>query len=160
MADTASIYNFSLEGIDGKTIDFNRFRGKKLLIVNTASECGLTSQYAQLQELYDTFKGELAIVGCPSNDFGNQEPGDNAAIQQFCQTNFGVSFPLSSKLTILGDNKHPLYQWLTALNNGEEISWNFQKFLFDENGQLMHILPPSADPASESMLALLNFISN
>ena len=137
-----SIHTFSATDINGDLVDLARFKGRKLLIVNTASECGYTPQYAQLQELYNTFKGEgLVVIGFPSNDFGGQEPGDEAAIAQFCQQNYGVTFPMMAKVSITGEPPHPVYRWLTMKElNGvmdTEVKWNFHKFLIDEEGRLV-----------------------
>ncbi|MEM7101633.1 MAG: glutathione peroxidase [Bacteroidota bacterium] len=155
-----SIYNFKVEGIRGEEIDFAEFKGKIIMVVNVASECGFTPQYAQLQDLYNEFNNELVIIGFPSNDFGGQEPGTNNEIHTFCSRNFGVSFPLASKITILGEDKHPIYQWLTqkSLNghSDSEVQWNFQKYLLDETGQLCAVFPSSVDPCSEE---ILNFFS-
>ncbi|QQS31127.1 MAG: glutathione peroxidase [Sphingobacteriales bacterium] len=155
MTNFRTIYDFTLEGIDGKPITFKHFKGKKILIVNTASECGYTSQYAQLQELHYFFGDKLVIVGCPSNDFGNQEPGSNEEIAAFCQTNFKVEFPMSKKIKVAGEGKHPLYKWLSTQNYHKEVSWNFQKFLFNEEGKLMDVVSPATEPLSADMLSLI-----
>lgn len=159
MSDRQSIYDFTIKGLEGGEIDFSQYRGKKLLIVNTASECGFTPQYQQLQELYEYFSDELTIIGCPSNDFGNQEPGDESDIASFCEQHYGVTFPMTKKIKVKGENKHPLYQWL---NNKElnqlkdsEVQWNFQKYLIEENGQLIKVWPPSVDPVSEEVINVL-----
>lgn len=115
-----SIYSFKVEDIRGEEIDFSVFKGKKILIVNTASECGLTPQYAQLEELYNEFNNTLIIVGFPANNFGGQEPGTNQDIQSFCSTKFGITFPMAAKISVLPPNQHPLYQWLT--NKSETIT--------------------------------------
>jgi len=154
-----SIYNFTIKGLKGDEIDFSQFKGKKLLIVNTASECGFTPQYQQLQELYEYFHNELVVICCPSNDFGNQEPGDESDIATFCENHYGVTFPMTKKIQVKGSNKHPLYQWLTnkELNQQQDsdIQWNFQKYLIDEEGQLLEVLPPSVDPVSEEVINVL-----
>ena len=159
-----SIYKFRVEGISGEEIDFADFKGKKILVVNVASECGFTPQYAQLQDLYNEFRDQLVIVGFPSNDFGGQEPGTNHEIQTFCNRNFGVSFPLAAKITILGKDMHPVYRWLTQKSmNGyadSEVQWNFQKYLLDENGQLVAVFPSAVDPCSEAILDFLPGISS
>jgi len=125
-------------------------------VVNTASACGLTPQYKQLQELYETTKDKLEIVGVPCNDFANQEPGSAEEIERFCEVNFGVTFPLLEKVKILGDTPHPLYQFLTqkALNGLEdsEVKWNFQKYLINEEGKLTHIFSPVIEPFSDEIL--------
>ena len=153
------IYQFQVEGIDGKMIDFADFAGKLILIVNTASECGFTYQYGQLQELYNHFKDKLAIVAVPSNDFGNQEPGTEAEISAFCEQNFQLRFPVTKKLKVTGEDQHPLFEWLTTkeLNDFEdhEVEWNFQKFLIDEKGRLADVFSPATEPNSETILEIL-----
>jgi glutathione peroxidase len=145
-----SIHQFKVESVDGKTIDFADFAGKTILVVNVASECGYTQQYAQLQELHKNLGDRLAVVGFPCNDFGAQEPGSESEIRAFCTGRFGVTFPLAAKIQILGDNPHPLYRWLTQKSlNGvldSVVSWNFQKYLLDPQGRLLAAFPPSADP--------------
>ena len=149
----ASIYKFKVEGIDGSEISFEEFKGKKIMVVNVASECGFTPQYQQLQELYTEFKDKIEIIGFPSNDFGGQEPGTNAEIKTFCTLNYGLSFPLAAKAKI---NEHPIYQWLTKKSlNGKldsEVTWNFQKYLIDENGQLVNFYPSSINPIDEKII--------
>jgi glutathione peroxidase len=156
MPGERSIYDFILPGLDGQPIALDQFRDRKMLIVNTASECGFTAQYAQLQELHDHFKGEVAIIGCPSNDFGNQEPGDHQQIAEFCKARFGVSFPLTAKLCVTGPNRHPFYAWLEEQRPEDgAIRWNFQKFLVDEMGQVTHVFAPSEDPLSDAVMTAL-----
>lgn len=151
-----TIYHYSIHTLSGRPFDFSALRGKKILVVNTASACGLTPQYKQLQELYETSKSKLEIVGVPCNDFANQEPGSAEAIEQFCEVNFGVTFPLLEKVKILGDAPHPLYQFLTqkSLNGLEdsEVKWNFQKYLINEEGQLTHVFSPTTEPLSDEIL--------
>lgn len=145
-----SIHQFRVEGLEDEIIDFEAFAGKKILVVNVASECGYTPQYEQLQELYTQFGDRLVIVGFPCNDFGGQEPGAADAIRQFCTKRYGVTFPLAAKVQIKGPNPHPVYRWLTsAAENGHSDStvfWNFQKYLLDEQGRLLAVFPPAADP--------------
>lgn len=155
MSAVTSIHDFELPGIDGKPILLAGFAGKKFLLVNTASECGYTPQYTQLQELSTHFTNSLAVVGCPSNDFGNQEPGTNEEIAVFCSRNFGVSFPLSAKIKVTGPDKHPLYQWLYEQNQQREVRWNFQKFLFDEEGKLLKVFGSGTDPLGDEILSFL-----
>ena len=154
-----SVHKFSVEGIGGELIDFAAFAGKKVLIVNVASECSYTPQYQQLQELYTHFGDRLVVVGFPCNDFGAQEPGEAQDIQQFCTKQFGVSFPLAAKVQIKGTNTHPLYHWLTTRaensHSDSTVSWNFQKYLLDESGQLMAVFPPACDPFDPTLLNLL-----
>ena len=157
-----SIYQFKVNDIDGKEFDFKSLKGKKILIVNTASECGLTPQYEQLQALYDEFgaNGKFVIVAFPSNDFDDQEPGTNAEIATFCAKNYGVTFPLMEKISVKGENMHPLYQFLTQkAKNGLEdntVRWNFQKYLINENGHLDKIVPPQVVPIDQSIMDWIN----
>lgn len=151
-----SLHHFSLPSIEGNTLHLADFKGKKLLLVNTASECGLTPQYEQLQEFHEQFQEKVSIIGFPSNDFGAQEPGTDAEIQTFCKVRFGVTFPLSTKITVKGPNAHPLYQWLTqqALNGkaDAEMQWNFQKFLIDENGEWQAVFSPVTSVFDDEVL--------
>ncbi len=151
-----SIYDYQATDIDGNTIDFAKFKGKKLLIVNTASECGYTPQYEELEKLYEQYKEkDFVIIGFPCNDFGAQEPGTEKEIAAFCQKNYGVSFPMMSKISVKGSDKHPLYQFLTQkeLNGVEdsEVKWNFHKFLVDEKGRLVKNLPSKTSPLSKEI---------
>lgn len=147
-----SIHSFKIESISGEEIDFVRYKGKKIMVVNVASECGFTSQYEQLQELYHAFQGKLVIIGFPCNDFGGQEPGTNQEIQAFCTSRFGVDFPMTTKVSIKG-NPHPIYEWLmNKSHNGvsdAEVRWNFHKFLIDENGHWFAHYPSSISPIDE-----------
>jgi glutathione peroxidase len=133
-----NIYQFKVEGIDGSIIDFSQFKGKKILIVNTASQCGFTPQYKDLEKLYQQYKDKLVVIGFPANNFGGQEPGSNAEIKTFCTRNYGVSFLMAAKVSVKGNDMHPLFKWLTNKSeNGvmdATIRWNFSKFLIDENG--------------------------
>ncbi len=142
-----TIHPYKVKSIEGGEIDLAAFSGKKVLIVNVAGQCGHTPQYAQLQELHETFGDRLAVVGFPCNDFGGQEPGSEPEIREFCTLRYGVTFPLSAKIRILGDDPHPIYQWLTqkALNGVQDsrVAWNFQKYLLDEQGRLLAVFPPS-----------------
>ncbi len=154
-----SIYDFKVEGLDGSTIDFSTFKGKKILIVNTASECGYTRQYEGLQKLYDTYKDKLVIVGFPANNFGGQEPGTNTEIQQFCKKNYGVTFTMASKISVKGDDMAPIYKYLTSkAENGvldAVVGWNFGKFLLDEKGNLLQYFPSKVEPMSEEITGKL-----
>jgi len=137
----AQVYEFKLKDIDGKDFSIARYKGKKVLIVNTASKCGYTPQYADLQKLADLYKDKLVVVGFPANNFGQQEPGANADIKTFCEKRYGVTFPLSEKVSVKGDDICPLFKYLTSEANPDftgEIKWNFEKFLIDENGKLIH----------------------
>lgn len=151
-----SIHRFKVKSIEGKTIDFSSFKGKKILVVNTASKCGYTPQYEALQQVYSTYKEKLVIVGFPANNFGGQEPGSDGEIQDFCKARYGVSFPLASKVSVKGTDMAPIYKWLTSkAENGvldAEIKWNFGKFLLDENGKLIQYFPSNVKPDSEEIL--------
>lgn len=154
-----SIYDFKVDALDGGTIDFSAFKGKKILIVNTASKCGYTKQYEGLEKLYEQHKDKLVIVGFPANNFGAQEPGTNTEIQEFCKKNYGVSFPMAAKISVKGDDTAPIYKWLCSkAENGvldAEIKWNFNKFLLDENGNLMYYFPSNVEPLSNDLLSKL-----
>lgn len=151
-----SIHQFNITGINGETIDLSQFKGKKMLLVNTASECGFTSQYQQLQELYDHSKDKLVVIGFPANNFGGQEPGANQKIKEFCELNYGVNFPLTEKIAVVGDDQHPIYEWLTQKQlNGVsdyEVKWNFHKFLIDESGQIIDDFPSAVSPLDDKIL--------
>lgn len=148
------LQDITLHDLNGKKIPQDYFLGKKVLIVNVASECGYTRQYAGLQELYDQNKDKLIVLGCPCNDFGGQEPGNENEIQLFCEKNYGVTFPLTEKMKIT-DQPHPLYDWLCSKDkNGIgdfAVTWNFQKFLVDEKGNLEQFLSPGTEPLSEEI---------
>jgi glutathione peroxidase len=146
-----TIYQFKVEDLSGNTFDFSTLKGKKILLVNTASECGLTPQYEQLQAIYEKYKDKnFVIVGFPANNFGAQEPGTNQEIATFCQQNYGVSFPMMAKISVKGGDMHPVYQFLTQkAKNGlqdSEVQWNFQKYLINENGELAKVVSPRALP--------------
>ena len=154
-----SIYDFKVEGLEGGTIDFATFKGKKILIVNTASECGYTPQYKELQSLYEQYKEKLVIVGFPANNFGGQEPGSAAQIKAFCEKNYGVTFPMAAKVSVKGSDMAPLYKWLTSKEaNGvleAEIGWNFNKFLIDEKGHMVAYFPSKIKPMGEEITSKL-----
>lgn len=154
-----SIHQFKVNSIEGGTIDFAQFKGKKILVVNVASKCGYTKQYEGLQKLYAANKNKLVIVGFPANNFGAQEPGSNEEIQQFCKARFGVSFPMASKISVKGSDIAPLYKWLTTkTENGvldATVGWNFNKFLLDEKGHLLAYFPSSIDPNGEEIAQYL-----
>ncbi len=156
---TQSIYDFKVAALDGSTIDFASFKGKKILIVNTASECGFTSQYEGLEELYKKYQDKLVIVGFPANNFGGQEPGSNEEIGAFCKKNYGVSFPMAAKISVKGDDTAPIYKWLCSKReNGvldAEVGWNFNKFLLDENGKLLAHFESKVEPMSEEITGKL-----
>jgi len=155
----ASIYDFKVKALDGSTIDFSKYKGKKILIVNTASKCGNTPQYADLEAMYKKYKGKLVIVGFPANDFGAQEPGTDKEITEFCTKNYGVTFPMASKITVKGDNMAPIYQWLTNKKyNGlmdSEVKWNFQKYLLDEQGHLVAMYEPKNKVTNPEIIAAI-----
>jgi len=155
-----SVYDFKLNSIDGQPLDLSKYKGKHILIVNTASKCGFTKQYADLEKLYKQYQDKLVVIGFPANNFGGQEPGSNAEIKEFCSANFGVSFPMSEKVSVKGDDIHPLFQWLTHKDqNGvldAEIKWNFTKFLVDGNGKLVAVFPSNVNPMSEDITKHLN----
>jgi ABC-type multidrug transport system ATPase subunit/glutathione peroxidase-family protein len=157
-----SIFDIPLVDIQGRTVNLNAFKGKKILVVNTASECGYTPQYAQLEELHQQFGHAIAVLGFPCNDFGGQEPGSELEIKTFCQARYGVTFPLFSKLHVTGVEKHPLYSWLTdpALNgwNSQEPTWNFCKYVIDEEGKLLHFLNANIDPFDERISRIMEKI--
>lgn len=153
-----TVYEFTVKDINGNDVRLKDFSGKKLIIVNTASECGLTPQYADLQKLYSTYKDKgLVVIGFPSNDFGRQEPGSNAEIATFCSKNYGVTFPMMEKISVTGNGIHPLYEFLTNLKkngvNGSPIEWNFQKFLIDENGVVVRSVSPKQSVLSDEVTA-------
>jgi len=156
-----SIHTFKVQDIEGKEFDFASLKGKKIMVVNTASKCGLTPQYKDLQALYVEYKDKgLVIVGFPANDFMKQEPGTNEEIGAFCQKNYGVTFPMMSKITVKGKEMHPIYQFLTQkAKNGledSEVDWNFQKYLLNENGELEKVISPRTNPNDKEILEWLN----
>ena len=150
-----SIHSFKVPSIEGGTINFAAYKGKKILVVNTASKCGYTPQYEGLEKLYKEKMDELVVIGVPANDFGRQEPGTNEDIQEFCKVRYGVTFPLASKVEVIGENTHPLYKWLTHKDeNGvldATIQWNFNKFLLDENGKMLEYFPSKVLPGGEEI---------
>src|SRR3982751_4973414 len=159
-AASVSIYDFKVPGLDGKQINLKKYKGKKILIVNTASKCGFTPQYADLEKLYETYKNQLVIVGFPANNFKEQEPGSNADIQEFCKKNYGVTFPMAEKVSVKGDDIHPLFKYLNdeakKLNIDDPIKWNFTKFLIDEKGNLVAVFPSKVKPMDEEITKYLN----
>lgn len=158
----STIYSFEVTDIDGKPFKMDSLKGKKIMIVNTASKCGNTPQYADLEKLYNTYKDKnFVILGFPANDFLGQEPGSNEDIKKFCTANFNVSFPMMSKISVKGDEIAPIYKWLTKKSeNGvmdSEVEWNFQKYLIDENGKLVDVIPPKESILSDKVK---NWIEN
>jgi glutathione peroxidase len=155
-----AFYSFKVESIDGGKINFADYKGKKILIVNTASQCGNTPQYADLEKLYKKYQGKLVIVGFPANNFHAQEPGSNKDIQEFCTKKYAVTFPMAAKISVKGDDIHPLYKWLIAESKAkhfqpEEVTWNFQKYLIDEKGNLVAVFSPKTQPMSEEVIAAI-----
>jgi glutathione peroxidase len=170
-----SIYDFKVPGLDG-TIDFAKYKGKKIMIVNTASMCGNTPQYADLEKLYEKYKDKLVVIGFPANNFGQQEPGSNEEIKEFCSKKYAVTFPMAEKVSVRGDDIHPLYKWLVdqskelakavPADNSKDlvwkrflqdpVIWNFTKFLVDENGNLVAVFHNKVNPMSEEILKYLN----
>jgi len=156
-----TIYQFKVKDLYGKEFDFASLKGKKILIVNTASECGLTPQYKDLEAIYEKYKNKnFIIVGFPANNFGSQEPGSNEQIAKFCQLNYGVTFPMMSKISVKGNDKHPVYQFLTQKSkNGlqdSEVEWNFQKYLINEEGELVKVLSPRVLPTDSAIVGWIN----
>jgi glutathione peroxidase len=155
-----NIYDFKIEGLDGSVIDFSKFKGKKILIVNTASKCGFTPQYKGLEALYKAEAGKLVIVGFPSDNFGGQEFKDNKDISSFCEKNFGVTFPLTTRVDVKGDNTTPIFKYLTVKSeNGvldATISWNFNKFIIDEKGNLLKHFDSKVTPDSPELLKYID----
>ena len=152
-----SIYDYNTKTIDGKDFGLSSLKGKKVLIVNTASKCGFTPQYKELEALYKTYGSDkFVIIGFPANNFGNQEPGTNGDIKSFCQLNYGVSFPMMSKISVKGSDIDPIYQWLTKKElNGKmdsEVKWNFQKYLIDEQGNLVDVVDSKTLPTSDKVV--------
>ena len=146
-----SIHEFNFETLDGKTISFSTFKGKQILIVNTASKCGYTKQYKGLQELHKIMGSKVVIIGFPANNFGKQEPGTDDEIAEFCKLNYGVTFLMASKVSVKGEDIDPLFAWLTSqnkINLKGEIRWNFEKFLLDKNGVLTHRFKSKVKPLS------------
>lgn len=157
MIAQVSLYDFKVKDIDGNNFDLSSLKGKKVLVVNVASKCGLTPQYNKLQDLYEKYKDKnFVVIGFPANNFNGQEPGTNEEIKTFCTLKYNVSFPMMSKIDVVGDKKAPLYKWLTEKSqNGKmdaEVQWNFQKFMIDENGQLVDFAAPREDPFCDKII--------
>jgi glutathione peroxidase len=160
IAQNKNFHSFTAKTIDGKDLDLSTFKGKKVLVVNTASECGLTPQYKDLEALYKQYKDQnLVIIGFPANNFMGQEPGSNSEIKSFCSKNYGVTFQMMEKISVKGDDKHPIYKYLTEKKeNGKidvEVSWNFQKFMIDENGNLVDYASPRTSPKDEKIIKFI-----
>jgi glutathione peroxidase len=155
-AQNGNFHQFKVKTLEGEDFDLASLKGKKVMVVNVASKCGLTPQYEELQELYEKYKDQnFAIIGFPANNFLNQEPGSPAEIREFCTANYGVSFPIMEKISVKGKDIHPVYQWLTQKDeNGvmdAPIKWNFQKFLIDEEGNLIKMIPPKESVLSDEV---------
>jgi glutathione peroxidase len=152
---SSGFYDFKVKTLEGGDFDFSSLKGKKVMIVNTASKCGYTPQYKELEEVYEKYQGDLVIIGFPANNFMNQEPGSAADIRKFCTANYGVTFPMMEKISVKGDDIHPLYKWLTSKDkNGvmdSDVKWNFQKYLIDENGKLADVIYSKEKPDSEKI---------
>jgi len=159
-SQNSGFYDFKVKTLEGADFDLSSLKGKKVMVVNVASKCGNTPQYKDLEELYEKYQGELVIIGFPANNFGGQEPGSAAEIREFCSKNYGVTFPMMEKISVKGDDMHPLYKWLTSKEkNGimdSNVTWNFQKYLIDENGRLVDMLNPKEKPGSDKTLAWLS----
>ena len=155
-AQESNFHQFKVKTLEGEDFDFSSLKGKKVIVVNVASKCGLTPQYEELQELYEKYRGQnFEIIAFPANNFLNQEPGSPAEIREFCTSNYGVTFPVMEKISVKGDDMHPVYQWLTQKEkNGvidAPVKWNFQKFLIDEAGNLVKMSPPKESVLSEEV---------
>ena len=158
MMSQQSVHEFTITTIDGESKNLSDFKGKKMLFVNTASQCGFTQQYMELQEVHEKYGGELVIIGFPANNFGGQEPGSNDQIKSFCQKNYGVSFLLSEKVSVKGKNISPLFDWLNAQDNQSfkgDIMWNFEKYLIDESGKLIKRYRSMTKPDSDKIISLI-----
>lgn len=155
-----SIYDYKVPGLDGSDIDLSQYKGKKIMIVNTASACGLTPQYEGLEKLYTQYKDKLVIIGFPANNFNGQEPGSNEDIKEFCKKNYGVTFPMAEKISVKGDDTHALYKYLkeqaAAKGFADPVTWNFGKFLINEKGELIATFSPRTAPMSEAITKYLN----
>lgn len=155
---TETVYQFPVKDITGKTIDLRQYKGKKILFVNVASECGYTKQYEALQALSEQYKKTLVVIGVPANNFGGQEPGTNEEIKAFCSKTYQVTFPLTSKVSVKGNDIDPLFSWLTAQANPDftgDIKWNFEKFLVDENGKLIRRFRSKVKPLDVELINAL-----
>jgi glutathione peroxidase len=158
LAPPKSAHDFKVKTIDGKVLALKKYKGKKILIVNTASKCGYTSQYEELQKLSQQYKDRVVVIGFPANNFKDQEPGSNLSIKEFCKKNYGVTFPLAEKVSVKGDDMSELFKYLTSQNNPDftgEVKWNFEKFLIDENGKLIHRFRSKVKPLSPELTKYL-----
>ena len=159
-AQASGFYDFKVKTLEGGDFDFSSLKGKKVMIVNTASKCGYTPQYKDLEEVYEKYQDNLVIIGFPANNFLSQEPGSASEIRKFCTENYGVTFPMMEKISVKGDDMHPLYRWLTSKDkNGlmdSEVKWNFQKYLIDENGKLVDVVNPKDKVTSDKVTAWIS----
>ncbi|MCI5047249.1 MAG: glutathione peroxidase [Aquisalinus sp.] len=152
--DTASAYDFTFVSIYGEEMPISQYDGKVLLVVNTASRCGFTHQYDDLQQLWETYEPQgLIVIGVPSNDFGSQEPGSEQEIKKFCEANFGINFPMTEKTVVIGRDAHPFYRWISAEKGGPR--WNFHKYLIGRDGQPVEAFPSSVEPLSETLTSAI-----
>ncbi|PKD42689.1 glutathione peroxidase [Rhodohalobacter barkolensis] len=162
LSTSQTVYDFSLETLSGEEVSLSQFEGNVLLIVNTASECGYTPQYKELQELYEEYNDQgFYVLGFPANNFGGQEPGSDEEIAQFCEMNYGVTFPMFTKISVKGDDQHPLYNYLTQTDNPDftgEIGWNFEKFLVDRNGNVVRRFKSNVTPMGEELTSAVKDI--
>ena len=159
-AQTSGLYDFKVKTLEGGDFDFSTLKGKKVMIVNTASKCGFTPQYKDLEEVYEKYHVDFVIIGFPSNNFGSQEPGTATEIRKFCTENYGVKFPMMAKISVKGNDMAPIYKWLTSKEkNGvmdSEVKWNFQKYLIDENGKLVDVIYSKDKPTSDKVIAWIS----
>jgi len=156
---TKSIYDYSFKTIDGSTVSFSQFKGKKVLVVNVASKCGFTPQYEDLEKLHRQYKDKLAVLGFPANNFNHQEPGTNEEIANFCKSKYDVTFLMAEKISVIGDDQNDVYKWLTdkSLNGWNDLApkWNFYKYLISEKGELLKVYPSTTKPMSREIIDLL-----
>lgn len=158
-AGPQSAHDFSFTAIEGDALPMERYRGKVVLVVNTASRCGFTNQYEGLQELWTRYKSKgLVVLGVPSNDFGRQEPGTETEIKEFCSVNFAVDFPMTEKVVVSGEQAHPLYRWMAQQSDGAEPKWNFYKYLIDPDGRVVRLFPSQTRPTDDVLIATIETV--
>jgi glutathione peroxidase len=159
-SQNSGFYDFKVKTLEGANFDFSSLKGKKVMVVNTASKCGFTPQYKELEEVYLKYKDNLVIIGFPANNFAHQEPGTASEIRKFCTENYGVTFPMMEKISVTGSDMAPVYKWLTSKNeNGvmdSEVKWNFQKYLIDENGKLVDVVYSKDKPTSDKIISWIS----
>ncbi|MBI1769228.1 MAG: glutathione peroxidase [Bacteroidetes bacterium] len=151
----SSIYDFKIKSLSGKEVDFSQYRGQQLLLVNTASKCGFTPQYKGLEKLHEQFRDKIKVLGFPANNFLRQEPGTNAEIAEFCELNYGVTFPMFEKISVKGSDQHPLYRWLES-KTGKRPDWNFAKYLVSEDGNKVIFFKASVQPMDQRIIERIN----